>query len=90
MKKITDVVYKPMKQLLKEEKDKYHVFSKYGTNKNDNWEYFGDYDTKELAEKHMEMHGEPEDIQYIVIKGKQLEYEDGVAIYPFVIVEEEI
>jgi hypothetical protein len=80
-----------MTKKIKEEKDKYHVFSRYGTNRSDNneWEYFGDYDTKELAEKHMEMQGEPEDIQYMVIKGKQLEYEDGVAIYPFIILEEE-
>ncbi len=74
----------------KEIKDKYHVFSRYCSNTDSNdWIYFGDYDTKEFAEKHMEMHGEPEDIEYLVIKGKQLEYEDGVAIYPFVILEEE-
>ena len=74
--------------------EKYHVFSRYCDNRdakisNGGWIYFGDYDTKELAEKDMVMTGEPEDIEFMVIKGKQLQYEDGVAIYPFVIMEDE-
>jgi hypothetical protein len=77
----------------KEEKDKYHVFSRYAENRDDKisnggWIYFGDYDTREDAEKDMVMEGEPSDIEFIVIKGKELKYEEGVAIYPFIILEE--
>jgi hypothetical protein len=57
----------------------YFLFSKY--DRDEKWYYSG--------ESHMAMHGEPESIEYIVIKGIQLDYEDGIAIYPFVIKEDE-
>ncbi|MFA5174709.1 MAG: hypothetical protein WC438_06005 [Candidatus Pacearchaeota archaeon] len=65
----------------------YFLFSKY--DRDEKWYYSGEYDTKEECESHMAMHGEPESIEYIVIKGIQLDYEDGIAIYPFVIKEDE-
>jgi len=65
----------------------YFLFSKY--DRDAKWYYYGEYSTKEDCESHMAMHGEPESVEYIVIKGTQLDYEDGVAIFPFVIKEEE-
>ena len=64
---------------------KYYLFSR--RYKNKSWEYFNEFDTKEECESEMEFHGEPEAIEYLVIKGTKLEYEEGVAIYPFVIKE---
>ena len=65
----------------------YFLFSRYERDKE--WYYNGEYDTKEKCENDMAIHGEPESMEYIVIKGTQLDYEDGVAVFPFVIKEDE-
>jgi len=62
----------------------YFLFSRYERDKE--WYYNGEYDTKEECENDMAMHRE---LEYIVIKGTQLNYEEGVAVFPFVIKEDE-
>ena len=60
----------------------YYVFSKY-RNKDSWWYFHGSSITKEDAEIDMEqVTDEPEDIEYMVIKGYELHTYDGVARYP--------
>jgi hypothetical protein len=47
----------------------------------------GDFNTKEECEKEMGFTGEPESVDYMIIRGEELEYEDAPAIYPFKILE---
>lgn len=70
------------------ERGAYFVFGKYEGSKND-WYFHGEFETKEDAEADMVMHGEPESIVYIVIRGYQLDTEPGIATYPTNIVGEE-
>ncbi|HRZ18552.1 MAG TPA: hypothetical protein P5136_00650 [Methanofastidiosum sp.] len=68
-------------------KEEYFVFSKYQGD--EDWRYLGSADTKEEAEdEFLVQHNEPEPIEYIIIKGKQLRCEEGVAIFPYKIIEE--
>jgi hypothetical protein len=62
----------------------YFVFSKYQSNST--WHFDGEFDTPEEAESEMTMMGEPESIEYMIIKGQQLETEEGIATYPINIV----
>jgi hypothetical protein len=63
----------------------YHLFYKYP--RDDKWIFDNEYDSKEDCEKAMSQTGEPEGIDYKVIKGIELSYDDAPAIYPYWIME---
>ena len=64
----------------------YHIF--YRRPHDSMWVYQGAFDYKTQAEEAMHQHGEPEGIEYKIIKGVELEYEDAPPIYPYFIKEE--
>lgn len=72
-------------QIVIKEHGSYFVFGRNCTNNewdNSGWYFHGEYETKEAAELDMVVTGEPEAIEYKVIKGIQLDTEEGIAAYP--------
>jgi hypothetical protein len=67
------------------QKETYFLFSKYPHGGDYHWRYFGEYDTREECENDMEQSGEPESIEYKIIRGIELEYEEGIPRFPYVI-----
>lgn len=72
-------------QIVIKEHGSYFVFGRHCKNNEydqSDWWFHGEFDTKEDAEKDMIVIGEPESIEYKVIKGIQLDTEEGIASYP--------
>lgn len=83
----SDIIRMAIKKYLDSfEWEEYFVFIKYHSD--DEWLYCGSCDTKEEAEKHLEQTGEPEDMEHLVIKGRELRTEEGIATYPYDIIDE--
>lgn len=74
-----------MKKKPKEIPQWYFIFSKYPSD--DTWHFFGEYKTKKEAEYSMKLTSEFEDVDYMVIKGNILNYEEGVPVLPYIILE---
>jgi hypothetical protein len=63
----------------------YFVFGRHCKNNewdHSGWYFHGEYNTPEAAERDMIVTGEPESLEYIVIKGIQLDTEEGIASFP--------
>lgn len=73
-------------QEIQKEEDSYFLFYKYPHDKA--WIFEDEYLTKKECEDSMEQSGEPEGIDYMVIKGKLLKYEDAPARFPYYILED--
>ncbi len=66
----------------------YYVFSKHTSD--NRWFYHDEFFSKEEVEHELTQYGEPESIEYLVIKGNVVDVDEGVAIYPVVLRERDV
>ncbi len=65
----------------------YYLFQKQSAGSS--WHFVGEFETKEDCEYSMDIVGEPIHVEYKIIKGEELNYEEKIPVYSFNIIEEE-